>query len=74
VSFYLVRTTGDDDRLEYIAKEIARVVAVNFHEEVAARPIVLVDQYLDDPKSWQRYDKLGNPIIPEEEEGQAEDV
>jgi hypothetical protein len=71
VSYYLVRTTIDDDRPEYIAKEIARVVAVNFHEEVAARPWMIdLDRpyIIDDPKAWQRYNKLGNPIVPEEEE------
>jgi hypothetical protein len=75
VSYYLVRTAGDDDRPAETAKWVAKSLAVTLHAEVAARPWVVHlegDNIIDDPKAWARYNTLGNPVAPEEEEGQTD--
>ena len=71
MTYYLVRTIDEDDRPEHTAQEIARVVAVNFHEEVAARPwqVDLDTLYVIDAESaWHRFNSKGNPVVPEEEQ------
>lgn len=71
MTYYLVRTTKDDDRPEQTAKEMARVVAVNFHEEVAVRPWQVdlsIVEIIDSPSAWSLYNAKGNPVLPPEED------
>jgi hypothetical protein len=73
-SYYLVRTEGDDDRPEHTADEIARVVAVSFHEDVAAMPwypgkwLGESQRPGDEGQRWCLRNRLGNPPEPEETE------
>jgi hypothetical protein len=72
VPYFLVHTEGDNDRPEGTAQEIAKILAVHFHEEVAARPwaVELDAPYIIETKGrgWHRYNRLGNPVLPKEEQ------